>query len=184
LIHPAYVGQVRYKTEVHPGEHEGIVDPEVWQRVQELLHHNGPGRNLGSRVKSVALLKGLLRCQPCGKAMSPTYARNGTTRYNYYLCLDASKHGSHRCPSRTVSAPAIEAFVVQQLHGLARAPTTSAEDRRVLEPFADLATWQAMTTAEQAGILNALLQSVNYDGSSGQVTLIFQETSNRERNAE
>jgi site-specific DNA recombinase len=182
LTQPAYVGKVRYKTEVHAGEHVGIVDPEVWQWVQDLLLHNGPGRNLGPRVKSVALLKGLLRCQPCGKAMSPTYVGKGATRYNYYLCLDASKRGSKRCPSRSVSAPAIEEFVVQQLHALAKASATSAEDRRALEPFADLATWQAMTTAEQAGILNALLQGVHYDGASGQITLIFQETSNRERN--
>jgi hypothetical protein len=182
LTQPAYVGKVRYKTEAHPGEHEGIVDPVVWQRVQDLLRQNGPGRDQGPRTKSAALLKGLLRCQPCGEAMTPTYASKGVTRYRYYICLDALKRGRQHCPSKSVSAPAIEEFVVQQLHALAKAPTTSAEDRRALEPFAEMTTWQTMTTADQAGIVNALLQRVNYDGASGQITLIFQETSKRERN--
>jgi site-specific DNA recombinase len=182
LTQPAYIGKVRYKTEVHAGEHEGIVAPEVWQRVQDLLRQNGPGRDQGPRMKSAALLKGLLRCQPCGKAMTPTYASKGTTRYRYYTCLDALKRGRQHCPSKSVSAPAIEQFVVQQLHALAKAPTTNAEDRRALEPFAEMTTWQTMTTADQAGIVNALLQRVNYDGASGQITLIFQETSKRERN--
>jgi hypothetical protein len=114
--------------------------------------------------------------------MTPTYACKGTTRYRYYICLDALKRGRQHCPSKSVSAPAIEEFVVQQLHALANAPTTSAEDRKTLEPFADLATWQAMPTAGQAGIVNALLQRVNYDGASGQITLIFKRTSKRERN--
>jgi hypothetical protein len=133
-------------------------------------------------MKSAALLKGLLRCQPCGKAMTPTYASKGATRYRYYICLDALKRGRQHCPSKSVSAPAIEEFVVQQLHALAKAPTTSAEDRIALEPFAEMTTWQTMTSVEQAGFVNALLQRVDYDGASGQITLIFQETSKRERN--
>jgi site-specific DNA recombinase len=32
---------VKYKDEVHPGEHPAIVDPVVWQRVQALLSCNG-----------------------------------------------------------------------------------------------------------------------------------------------
>src|SRR5690606_5050429 len=30
----AYIGKVRYKDEVHPGEHQAIVPDELWQRVQ------------------------------------------------------------------------------------------------------------------------------------------------------
>src|SRR5436305_5267836 len=41
LTNVAYTGKVRYKGEVHQGEHPGIVDPVVFGRVQELLHRNG-----------------------------------------------------------------------------------------------------------------------------------------------
>jgi site-specific DNA recombinase len=44
LTNVAYVGQVRYKEEVHAGERAGIIDPSVWQRVQDLLRRNGRTR--------------------------------------------------------------------------------------------------------------------------------------------
>src|SRR4051812_46633038 len=37
LTNVTYVGKVRYKAEVHDGEHAAIVDPAVFQRVQDLL---------------------------------------------------------------------------------------------------------------------------------------------------
>jgi hypothetical protein len=37
LTNVVYVGKVRYKDEVHPGLHTGIVEPELWQRVQAVL---------------------------------------------------------------------------------------------------------------------------------------------------
>ena len=33
---------MKYKNEAHPGEHVGIVAPDVWQRVQTLLRSHGP----------------------------------------------------------------------------------------------------------------------------------------------
>jgi site-specific DNA recombinase len=33
LTNVVYVGKVRYKDEVHDGEHAAVVDPVVWQRV-------------------------------------------------------------------------------------------------------------------------------------------------------
>src|SRR5262249_14811111 len=40
-----YLGHLRYRQEVHPGEHGAIVDPSTWQQVQALLeaqrHHRG-----------------------------------------------------------------------------------------------------------------------------------------------
>ncbi|RMF21152.1 MAG: recombinase family protein, partial [Deltaproteobacteria bacterium] len=66
LTNVAYVGKVRYKHEVYEGEHEGIVDPDTFEEVQRLLRTNH--RTGGARVRNRfgALLKGLLRCAPCG----------------------------------------------------------------------------------------------------------------------
>ena len=49
LTNPAYVGKVRYKHELHNGEHQGIVDPEVWHKVQETLQHHGRTRRTGQK---------------------------------------------------------------------------------------------------------------------------------------
>src|SRR5215472_991361 len=39
-----YIGKIRYKNELHEGEHPGIIESAVWQQVQELLEQHGPGR--------------------------------------------------------------------------------------------------------------------------------------------
>src|SRR5687767_8710710 len=41
LTNVVYTGRVRYREEVHAGEHAGIVDAAAWQRVQAVLQRNG-----------------------------------------------------------------------------------------------------------------------------------------------
>ena len=42
LTNVAYVGRVRYKDEVHPGEQPPLVDAGAFQRVGQVLARNGP----------------------------------------------------------------------------------------------------------------------------------------------
>src|SRR5271156_266240 len=98
LTRVAYIGQIQYKHETHPGEHPAIGDPEVWQRVQAVLRRHG--RREPARTNSGALLQRLLRCATCGCCMVPTYClRNATTRYRYYRCGGAQKRGVRTCPA-------------------------------------------------------------------------------------
>ncbi|HEV3446708.1 MAG TPA: recombinase family protein, partial [Gemmataceae bacterium] len=120
LRNVVYVGKVRYKQEVHPGEHAAIVDPVLWQQVQDLLSAHGSGSSRLGRRSSGALLGGLLRCQPCGCAMTPAQtARNGGKRYRYYVCTAAQRQGWGNCPSKALPAAAVEDFVIEQLRALA-----------------------------------------------------------------
>lgn len=80
LTNVVYLGKVRYKTEVHNGEHPGIVDPAMFQRVQALLRQNGGSAGAGVRNQFGALLKGLLHCTPCGCAMTPRVSSCPTIR--------------------------------------------------------------------------------------------------------
>src|SRR5437879_615969 len=84
LTNATYAGKLRYKKELHNGEHPAIVDPVKWQKVRELLQRH---RHRGSaeRNGSGAILKGLLYCRPCGCAMRD----RKSTRLN----------SSHRCIS-------------------------------------------------------------------------------------
>jgi site-specific DNA recombinase len=160
LTNVAYAGNVRYKKEVHPGEHAGIVDPAIWQRAQTILRRNGQAGGSAARNKTGALLKGILRCGPCDCAMTPTYScKNGTRRYRYYVCTSAQKHGHQTCPSKSLPAHEIERFVVDRIKCIGRDPGLLKEvvaqansqaqgaisgldsERRALER--DLATWHA-----------------------------------------
>jgi site-specific DNA recombinase len=114
LRNVVYVGKVRYKQEVHPGEHAGIVDPALWQQVQDLLSAHGGAH--GERRCSGSLLGGLLRCQACGCAMTPAHSANRSgKRYRYYTCTAAQRRGWHTCPSKALPAGAVEGFVLEQL---------------------------------------------------------------------
>ncbi len=122
LTNVTYIGKVRHKTELHDGQHAALIAPEVWQRVQVLLRRNGRTGGAPVRNQFGALLKGLLRCVPCGCAMTPAHTTKGAKRYRYYVCTAAQKRGWHTCPSRSVPAGEIERFVVGQLRGVGRDP--------------------------------------------------------------
>ena len=72
LTNVSYAGRVRYKTEVHAGEHAAIVDAETCERVQALLRGNGPGSGR-ARTRGSALLQGVLHCASCGCSMTPAH---------------------------------------------------------------------------------------------------------------
>lgn len=123
LTNITYLGKVRYKEEIHDGEHAAIVDVAVWQQVQSLLQRNGRSGGIEARNKFGALLKGLLRCVACDSAMTPTHAtKNGNKRYRYYVCCHAQKRGWHNCPSPSIPATEIERFVVDQIRSIGRDP--------------------------------------------------------------
>lgn len=138
-------GRVRYKDEVHAGEHAAIIDDDTWRLVQSKLKRNG--RNGGSAVRNRqgALLKGLLFCAPCGRAMTATYSTRGAKRYRYYVCNGAQKNGRTSCPSRSIPAGEIERFVVEQIKCIGGDPELVAETIRQ-------ATEQSAARAEELAI--------------------------------
>jgi site-specific DNA recombinase len=54
LSNVTYRGQIRYRQEVHPGEHAAIVDASLWEQVQALLQDHRPRQ--GARLGNGALL--------------------------------------------------------------------------------------------------------------------------------
>lgn len=138
LTNITYIGKLRYKEEVHAGEHEAIIDGELWQKVQSKLQRNGRTGGAMVRNRFGAILKGMIHCVPCGCAMSPTHAtRDGTKRYRYYVCLSAQKRGWQSCPSQSIPAGEIERFVVEQIKDIGRDPLLVAETVRQARAQAD-----------------------------------------------
>ena len=115
LSNPLYIGKVRLKGELHPGEHTAIVDLPLWTKVNKLL---AEGRRRASSSPSgplEAILRGLLFCGACASPMVPTYTLRRRTRVRYYACLSAQKRGWRSCPSGRVPAQAIEASVLERI---------------------------------------------------------------------
>ena len=126
LTNVVYVGKVRYKDEIHAGLHKAIVRTDLFNRVQQLLAHNGCFGGRDVRNEYGALLKGLLRCAACDCAMSHSYASKGNHRYRYYVCVNAQKRGWKSCPAPSVPAGEMERFVVDQIKAVGRDPAVVA----------------------------------------------------------
>ena len=160
LTNVLYAGRVRYKAEVHPGQHEAIVDAGLWQRVQDHLARGtgdgkGSGRGVpppGVRNRSGALLRGLLHCAACDSAMTPTHATKGSKRYRYYACVSAQKTGHATCPRPTLAAEPVERLVVAQVAAVGRDP---AVQEQVLATLAADALGRRDAHARDARLLRA-----------------------------
>jgi len=190
LTNVLYLGRITYKDEVFEGEHPAIVDAEIFRRVQALLHRNGQSGGKHVRNRYGALLKGLLYCRPCGCAMMHTYTtkKNGR-RYRYYVCLNAQKRGWHTCPSKSVPAPEIEKFVVDQVRAIGKDPSLVAETiRRALaqatKRIKELQAERAALEKDLRRHNNDLRKLVSRLGRNGTATDRMADIQDRIRSAE
>jgi site-specific DNA recombinase len=140
LTNVIYSGRVRYKNEVHAGEQPAIVDSEVFARAQELLRRNGRTGGAAVRKQFGALLKGLLRCAPCGCSMTPAHTTKGARRYRYYTCVSAQSRGWSGCPSKSVPAAEIERVVVDRIRCIGRDPDLLRDVLQQLRARAEIRT--------------------------------------------
>jgi len=120
LTNRLYLGKMTHKGQVYEGEHEAIVDEDLFGRVQGLLARNRNSGGTYQRNKYNALLKGLVRCKHCGCAMTHHFASRGRRRYRYYVCQRAQKMGWASCPYPSLPAGELEEFVFERIRETTR----------------------------------------------------------------
>lgn len=79
-----YLGLITHKGEAYPGEHERIVDDDLWNQVQKLLIKNGVDQKYKTRAKEPSLLSGRLYDHH-GNRFSPSHSVRNKKRYRYYV---------------------------------------------------------------------------------------------------
>ncbi len=79
-----YCGEIVHKDQHYPGEQEAIIDPQLWDAVQQKLAANAVERSTGGRARNPSLLAGLL-FDGEGNRMTPTHAVKNGKRYRYYI---------------------------------------------------------------------------------------------------
>ncbi len=84
LQNPIYRGEIGHQGNVYPGQHDAIIDGELWQLVQEKLASNRQSRALGEIANEPSLLAGLI-LDGDGQRMTPTHAVKNGCRYRYYV---------------------------------------------------------------------------------------------------
>ena len=83
LKNPIYLGKIKYQDNLHDGQHDAIVEQNVFDAVQLLLNQHSPGEPARAKRHTGALLQGLL-FDTNGERLLPTYAMKKGTRYYYY----------------------------------------------------------------------------------------------------
>jgi hypothetical protein len=111
-----YVGEVKYKNEILPGEQPPIMDRALFEAVRQKSLAQWSHRTV-ARNKSDHLLTGLL-FDDAGYPMIPTHATKAGVRYRYYVSTPVL-HGEAKTASAgsvsRVPAADIEAVVVKLL---------------------------------------------------------------------
>ncbi|WP_324753999.1 recombinase family protein [Roseovarius sp. Pro17] len=174
LNNRVYIGEAVHKGTSYPGEHDAIVDRDVWNKVHAILTESPRKRAARTRADTPALLKGLLY-GPDGAAFSPTHTRKGGKLYRYYVSQTVLKHGAGSCPVGRVPAGEIEKAVINQLRAVFRQPEivagtwkmarsqdggiTEADAREALTRLDPL--WDELFPAEQARIATLLVERID-----------------------
>src|SRR5208282_4526209 len=84
LANPIYVGEIRHKKAIYPGQHEPIVERAVWQRVQEMLNAKAAHPRGGAVSRTTGLLMGRLFDEN-GEPLYSCWAKKGELRYRYFV---------------------------------------------------------------------------------------------------
>ncbi|BEH02478.1 hypothetical protein brsh051_17590 [Brooklawnia propionicigenes] len=133
FTNPYYAGVVRYKGALHPGAHEPLIEPALFDQVQSLL--KARNAKMTRHVTHAHHLKGLLHCGSCGSRMLLDFATNprGTT-YAYFICSGRAAKKT-TCTRRAVPVHVAEQLVEDSYRDI----TISEADYRHLAAEVDAA---------------------------------------------
>ncbi len=97
LSNPVYAGRIRHKKQVYEGQHPAIIDPTIWDKVQDMLQ-SGAAVTRGSRQKATrSLLAGKL-FDETGDRLTPSHSRKNGKRLRYYISRRLVKDRSRKHP--------------------------------------------------------------------------------------
>jgi len=113
-----YIGKAVHKGTAYPGEHDGIVDGDLWDRVQTTLAENAERRKNGVMAKEPSLLSGLL-FDGNGNRLSPSHSVKNGKRYRYYVSQALLQHRERQAGAITrIPAHEIETAVCGRILSL------------------------------------------------------------------
>jgi len=122
-----YLGKIVYDGTDYPGEHEALIDQQAWDKVHRIFKESKSDKVGVARAKSVAPLRGVIRCGHCKGPLSPTYTHRGNKSYSYYICLTDRAREVSTCPISRIPGNEIENAVFAQLAQILQTPTLIAK---------------------------------------------------------
>ena len=111
-----YRGQISHKGDTFPGQHDPIIEAELWDSVQDRLAANRNDRATGVGVIDTSLLAGLIFDED-GDRLTPSHATKGNKRYRYYISPDQLEENDNTKSKAIIRIPAgdIESLILREL---------------------------------------------------------------------
>lgn len=173
LQNRVYIGEITHKAESYPGQHDGIVERGLWDKVQAMLANNRVERSTGSGAKDPSLLAGLMFDGDSNR-MTPTHALKNGQRYRYYISRSLTT-GPRKTSPGGIRIPAgeVENLVSQRLMEFLTSAGDlidavkphvggSGELRQVIEDVACLVNqWPGKSPSEKRSVFTAIIQRID-----------------------
>lgn len=115
LSNPIYLGQIRHKGQVYPGQHPAIISQDIWDDVQSQTANNKQGtRQRNSKPSMSLLIRKLFDGE--GNPLLPSYSQKQSQRFRYYIssCL-STKPREDSIDGIRIPAQQIELIVIDHL---------------------------------------------------------------------
>ena len=178
-----YRGETVHKDRAYPGEHEPIIDDDLWQEVQKTLTTNRVDRGAGKDNRHLSLLAGLIY-DAQGEPMTPSHAVKKGIRYRYYVSKSLLT-GDDKATKRGQRIPAahIEALVTGRIRAWFADPVAVLNavqycgpdvvgHKMLLDETARLAAgWQDLDVEHLRALLHAMVTKVQVHSDRIDVTL-------------
>ena len=179
-----YRGEIVHKDQAYPGEHESIVDDDLWQGVQTTLATNRVDRGVGKGTRHLSLLAGLIY-DAQGEPMTPSHAVKKGVRYRYYVSKSLLTGRDDKATKRGQRIPAahIEALVAGRIRAWLADPVAvlnaiqcrgpdAVAQKTLLDEAARLAArWQDLDAEHLRALLLAMVTKVQVHSDRIDVTL-------------
>lgn len=113
LINPVYSGRIRHKEKVFDGQHDAIIDPDRWDRIQQQLQEGAAKGRARKTAKQRSLLCSKL-FDETGDRLTPSHSRTRAgVRLRYYVSHRLIKKSGEanldgwRLPARELEAKVV-----------------------------------------------------------------------------
>jgi site-specific DNA recombinase len=181
LSNPIYIGEIRHKGERHLGQHEPILDREMWEQVQQRLSSRAPR----AREPTTKAPSSPLAGKVFDEAGEPLYAQGtdkGGRRYRYFVSRSLvrgaaadSKHG-WRVPAPELERAVLTAArsILADQAALVLGMQDSSEDAENVEQILGVASnWseRLRTESEARAALEELIKQVQLTQTGLRVTV-------------
>jgi site-specific DNA recombinase len=116
-----YIGEIVHRGTSHPGLHEAIIPPELWNKVSARLKKNNQAHRIAASHTRANVLTGKL-FDTNGERFTPTHALKNAKRYRYYTSQTVIRKSGQKPVITRFPAQELEQFVMSQIQLLLRTP--------------------------------------------------------------